>query len=87
MLLFFKLLWKLGVTSKTSIGNISVVKQRWSSASEQEEQSKSEDGTIIDDIVVDISDPITDPHVKFYQVFWKENSESDYKVIEVEREI
>jgi len=52
-----------------------------------QDQSKAEDGTIIDDIIVDISDPLTDPHVKFYQVFWKENSESDYKVIEVEREI
>ena len=52
-----------------------------------QQQEKAEDGTIIDQIVVDISDPTTDPHVKFYNIFWKENSESDYKVIEVEREI
>ena len=52
-----------------------------------QQQEKAEDGTIIDQIVVDISDPTTDPHVKFYQIFWKENSESDYKIIEVEREI
>ena len=52
-----------------------------------QQQDKAEDGTIIDQIVVDISDPPTDPHVKFYQIFWKENSESDYKIIEVEREI
>ena len=49
-------------------------------------QSKAEDGTIIDEIVVDVSDPSSDPHVTHYSVYWKENSEANYKEVLVERE-
>ena len=49
-------------------------------------QETANDGTVVDQIEVNITDPTDDRHITEYDIYWKENSQSNYETQSVLRD-